>query len=799
MIEQSMVKRVRKERLTPSKSAIRKAKTLLGEARQQLYHEHLPFKISFSMRPLLEQWIASLDVDNEYHQMIRTSIEDYIAKHPNLLQPYHSLEDFLEEHDNSQLDFLFGSVFPPALSRQVLGYVAPAFSFEPFYITWGMFQLLDNTDAEIEVEQYSIFQNIPFSVRACFIILNKVYGLDLDYVMPYIFKVKFGKTAPRQYFKVANILDFLEVKTHRPPPHISQEQIDFLLKNPKDVDLWMSIFSPETFHFEGLFVSTMTEVTDLEAMSRLRRRLLQQDSLLSDRGIRLIEGLTNIYLKLNDSKLGIQALDYPTRKSRAGQYEIGRALVPEAGHPLGPDNVGSFYEQACAENHIKIISDLRSIKNPTPIEQALITKGFRSLMLVPLRKKGQEIIGLIELASKQSYAYTYVNSLKIKEILPLFDASMEDNRSFIESKIRNTIQTHFTHIHPSLMWKFEESAANFLRAGEDVRQMKPPVFKDLHALYGQIDINGSTTIRNEAIRYDLITNLGEVKTILEGVLGKTKIDLLRKWIYEVSDQIDVLQEDYTTHAESNAVNLIREVNILLRKVADEDPTANEVWIKEYLDRLDPELDVLNSARWQFEQSVRKINRTISRYLAKEEQKNQKVLPHFFDKFQTDGIEYNLYVGQSLLESGTFAQHHLQNLRLWQLKSMVEIKRGLSSQRGELPIDLTLSYLIFVYDSTISIRFRSDEKRFDVEGTQDIRYEVLKKRLDKALLYESEERLTADGKLAIVFIQERDMLGYRQYINYLIREGYLEEEVEEVQIEPLQGAVGLKALRVIPIL
>jgi len=365
--------------MVPKDSSIRKAKRLLALARQQLYQEHLPFSVRFSLRPLLAQWMESLDERNPHHVMIRRSIEDYISEHPNLLEAHDDEKQFLQEHDNTQLDFLFGSVFPPALSHSVLGYVAPAFSFEPFYITWGMFDLLDNPEAEIEVEQYSGFQHIPFSVRACFIILNKVYGLDLDYIMPYIFKVKFGKQAPRQYYKTTSILDFLEVKMTQEPPEISQAQIDFLLKNPKDADLWLSTFSPEIFYFEGIFVSVMNEVTDLEVISRLRRTLLASDSLLSPQSITTIEGLTNIYLRLPDSRFGVQALEYPQNNNSA-RYKINFPLVRGQEDPTQGANLGSIYEGACAENHIKIISDLRGLKDPRPIEQALINAGFRSFV-----------------------------------------------------------------------------------------------------------------------------------------------------------------------------------------------------------------------------------------------------------------------------------------------------------------------------------------------------------------------------------------------------------------------------------
>jgi hypothetical protein len=56
-----------------------------------------------------------------------------------------------------------------------------------------------------------------------------------------------------------------------------------------------------------------------------------------------------------------------------------------------------------------------------------------------------------------------------------------------------------------------------------------------------------------------------------------------------------------------------------------------------------------------------------------------VLPHYFEKFQTDGVEYNLYLGQSLLEEMPFHSFYLHDFRLWQLILMCEITRLVERQ------------------------------------------------------------------------------------------------------------------------
>src|SRR5207237_545652 len=85
-----------------------------------------------------------------------------------------------------------------------------------------------------------------------------------------------------------------------------------------------------------------------------------------------------------------------------------------------------------------------------------------------------------------------------------------------------------------------------------------------------------------------------------------------------------------------------------------------------------------------------------------------------------------------------------------------------------------------------IRFRFDEKRFDVDGAYNVRYEIMKKRIDKAVVLGTTERLTQPGKIAIVYSQAAEAAEYRDYIAYLQAQGYLQGEVEKLELEERQA-------------
>jgi hypothetical protein len=99
-----------------------------------------------------------------------------------------------------------------------------------------------------------------------------------------------------------------------------------------------------------------------------------------------------------------------------------------------------------------------------------------------------------------------------------------------------------------------------------------------------------------------------------------------------------------------------------------------------------------------------------------------------------------------------------------------------------------------HSNPIAISFRKDERRFDVEGAYNIRYEIMKKRIDKVRIKSTNERLTQPGKIAIVYSYAREADEYRKYIEFLQNKNILLPDAEMLDLEEVQGISGLKAIR-----
>jgi hypothetical protein len=238
-----------------------------------------------------------------------------------------------------------------------------------------------------------------------------------------------------------------------------------------------------------------------------------------------------------------------------------------------------------------------------------------------------------------------------------------------------------------------------------------------------------------------------------------------------------------------------DIHPCLRNLLIESPELKGGAIDKYFDQLNPHLGVIYHSRKKFEDSVAMLNSCISEIIQEADNTIQQQLPHYFEKYNTDGLEYNIYIGQSISQHKHFSKYHLKNFRLWQLITMCDVTRKIKILSPRLPLPLTTAQLIFVYSDPLDIRFRMDEKHFDVDGAYNIRYEIIKKRIDKAFIQGTKERLTQAGKIAIVYLHENNRVEYLDYLDYLHQEGYITSEIEELELGKLQGVEGLKALRV----
>jgi len=432
----------------------------------------------------------------------------------------------------------------------------------------------------------------------------------------------------------------------------------------------------------------------------------------------------------------------------------------------------------------------------TVLSAKLVKHKLKSYIALPLLYN-DELIGVLELGSENANELNAITPHKLAEVVPLFTTALKRSQEEFENQLETIIRQKCTAIHPTVAWRFTEAAEKLLynlRFFADAA-MEDIVFNDVYPLYGQIDIQGSSTRRNQSIQTDLIEQLKLAKSILDTAVNKFSLPIYRELRFRIDHYIEKLEEALAAGDENQVLEFLKaEIYPVFNHLHTMSPDLHEALLA-YEKQLDPALGMIYKQRKDYEQSVKLINDKLSDYLDKTQQAAQNMFPHYFEKYKTDGVEHNIYIGQSLVNNKTFHPLYLQNLRLWQLLVICETENAIQRLKPNLKTSLDICSLILVHSNPLAIRFRMEEKKFDVDGAYNIRYEIMKKRIDKALVKETNERLTLPGKIAIVYSQDKEAKEYLNYLRYLQSIGYIGPHVEWLTLKDLQGITGLKALRV----
>lgn len=764
---------------------------------KELGYYDFPIRSRLSFEPILEHWRKKQHSENPGEKILALEISERLKTLSFFLEP---IEDYriLQEHWD-YVELMLTGLLPLNERGTQVAQASKPFYPLGFYQTTSFSQMLNGEEVALKIDKTPELARKINIIRACIRILNTFYGQNIELDLPVIYTVKPKIGGTERHFKTEFNLNFVSIKKTKPLLPLSQKQINHLFSDLYNETLWLKYFPPERFEFQGISVARMVDVTTSEALSRLKQELLSKQAVLSPDNILKMENHLRSYFKLSDLVMGITAVDYPVKTAYTDNYGINHHFLVQQEKNLfrGIYN-GSIYEQACISKQTVLIDDLKERQAPNPLHQMLLDKGLRNILVVPLEDRKNNVVGLLEIGSQHPFDLTPFTVFKLPEILPFFRTALLRSRREIENEVDAIIRENYTALHPSVEWKFIRNALNYRtrknKSGNN-KEIDPIIFKNVYPLFGQADIVGSTKVSNKAIREDLLANLDAAASLLLNTQLQLALPLVSQYLLKIDRERVSIHDDITPDDEVRIVTFLkREILPFLEELKYSQPTWTEE-IQKYYQSLHPDHRIIYDKRAAYERSVMELNQMITSYLYGQQKVAQDILPHYYEQYKTDGVQYDMLVGQSLLKKGTFRNVHLRNLRLWQLLTFCDLTQKIQKIQEKLEVKLETAQLILIYSDTISMRFRLDEKRFDVEGTYDIRYPIIKKRIDKALVKNTGERLTQAGHIAIVYAQLREREEYRGYLDFINDKGYIEGAIEDLELEDMQGVHGLRALRI----
>lgn len=758
-----------------------------------------PFKPLISFHKIVEMLEERLQVLSGFQAIYISDLLQEIRKYPELIEGIESVEEF--EKYESVIRVLLADLFPMLLSNNEIKAVTIPYYFNILNLTQRFQRILEEAGPDFKLSLRGLSEQNWFIFNCCFIIKsyfqNKIETTDTPLYIDIPDQHKIMK-----HYRVLINADFMEILPTENALMLTDEEITELLDNYDNIELWKAKFPVNSWILKGFSIMNLYDATVENAVSTLKGNLLSDvDEYRFDE---LTEIFRSIY-KLPELKIGVTIFgNFLDRVNvKVIEQKFYSHLVSDA-NILDCESLfcDETIRQKIMERKFWVISDVDNYKISDEKEERLMlqlkNQNAKSILFVPLIDRGK-LLSILELSSTEANDFNTVNAHKMDYVLPFLQDKVTNVISELENEVEAIIQKEYTSIHKSVQWRFKEEAFKYLDSKKSGIEytLQEIVFKDVYPLYGQIDVQGSSISRNQAIQRDLIYQIETLAQVFQTIYQKAKLPLFEQKIFELQNHLNELQDVIHTGTELFLQNYLeKEIHSVLQNY-QKNSTDREIkeQIADYFEKVGPLSGLFYKHRREFDESISLINKKLASILDEKQVEAQSFFPHYYERFKTDGVEHNIYIGSSIAPDKDFNAYYLQNLRLWQMQVMCEMENHFRLLQPTLPNELEVSSLILVFGSPISIRFRMDEKQFDIDGSYNVRYQIAKKRIDKALIKNTNERITQKGKLTIVYQTPSEEKEYLGYIKLLQHKKMLDENVELFDVEDLQGIVGLKGIRV----
>ena len=761
------------------------------------YFKESPFKTLISFHKVIEslEEIAVSAID--YRSNYAKALLNEIASKPELKD---GVTDFSFIEKNQELiSYLLADLFPTALTNNEIKAVTLPFQNITFNYSQRFKKILAEAGQTFDMNIRD-FDDHQFYVMNCSLILNAYYQQKIDFGKPLFYDIPDANGIIRHYRILYNA-DFVEIFPSENFKPISHEEINELIDNYDNLALWKEKFPPNSWTLKGFVIISLIDVTVENAVSNLKTYLLKPEPKKSD----YTEDAYSIFrsvFKIPDLRIGFTVYNEEEDLFEKPVFTDGNMtsfiLLDQPEADCKNAICGCSYEYLIENQNTFIIPDVMEfakIEQNKAFATQLLNQNIHSCLMAPVIKDNK-LLGIIELVSSEIRAINSVNATKLDLIMPFLVDTIVRSFSDMQNQLEAIIQKEYTTIHPSVYWKFKREARNYFHNTGTTKDyiLKEIVFKNVYPLYGQIDVKGSAEHRNETFKTDLRNQLTSVLDILNQMNSHHNLLIIEQRKFELQEMLLDIETPLKTDTEQQIQHYIsQEIHPILTSLQQE--KRHEEKVKSYFESLDSKSGMFYHARRDFDHTLSVINKRLASVLDAKQQEAQQIYPHYYERFKTDGVEHNLYIGETIAPNIPFDKMYLSNLRLWQLQTLCEMELEHHRIKDTLPYSLDVTSLILVFSSPISIRFRMDEKRFDVDGSYNARYEMVKKRIDKANIKGTDKRITEKEKITIVYAHNHEEVEYLKYIKYLQFKKILEPNIEQFEVEDLQGVSGLKAFRI----
>ena len=360
--------------------------------------EDFPMQIHVSFEKLIESYRSYLTDDSD------TLLKERAERVIKIAEEYPALTEGLTDIDQvkalqPQIDLIFADLFSDILQQNEIKIAC--LPFNEFIIKSSRrYQKIIKEAGEGFKVEISNFKKDHMYIMGCSIIL-KMNGYNIDFRRPFFYNIP-DENGIMRYYRMLYNADYINIEKGENAPDITDADVEELLDNFDNIDIWKEKFPPNSWHFKGFVLANLYDATSDVSLSEFKTSLLKYDKTNVD----FIEEFHKIFqaiFNLPEIKVGFSNYNAEEETLERVPYNTVESFVLNAEQKRACNSAlcsGSFYT-IFTKKQFFAVSDVERYLSSDPSEhfyKNLLEQGIKSAIFAPI-SDGDNFLGLLEIVS----------------------------------------------------------------------------------------------------------------------------------------------------------------------------------------------------------------------------------------------------------------------------------------------------------------------------------------------------------------------------------------------------------------
>ena len=269
-------------------------------------YDTMPIQRVISFNKLLKYYDELAKSDDEFLAAKANRVLNAQAPYPELRDGFTDLT-LLDTH-KGVISIIFEDTFSEILGNNEIKVASLPYDNIIFNASKRFQKIVEDAGPDFEPILRNQEENFNY-IMAAVVVLNFYYGFKLDFSRPYFYDIP-DAAGVMHHYRILYNADFLELMPTDKAKDITQNDVDELLENYDNIELWKDKIPPGSFVAKGFVISNMFDVTAEHSISEIKSALISNEKEYD--GETFMDNLQETFrsfFRLKEVKVGFVAYD----------------------------------------------------------------------------------------------------------------------------------------------------------------------------------------------------------------------------------------------------------------------------------------------------------------------------------------------------------------------------------------------------------------------------------------------------------------------------------------------------------